>query len=171
MTPIRRLDSTSPGFADALERLTAFEESLDLVTASAFFDLVSEEWIARFCQELAARQLPLYTVLTYDGTETWSPPHDHDAPMLAAFHAHQGRDKGFGWAKRPICPHSLPHLLCAWIHMRVAPQRSHRRSLAALRGPSEDLPDRVTRNSVVRDYKRDTYNGMGSGFSARSKSR
>lgn len=73
----------------------------DLVTAAALFDLVSEGWIAGFVAALKQRRLPLYTVLTYDGTERWEPPHPADAAMLAAFHAHQGTDKGFGPAAGP----------------------------------------------------------------------
>ena len=46
---------------------------VDLVTAAAFFDLVSADWIARFVARLAARRLPLYTVLIYDGEERWDP--------------------------------------------------------------------------------------------------
>jgi hypothetical protein len=77
------------------------DEGADLVTAAALFDLVSEPWIASFVAALKARRLPLYTVLTYDGTERWEPPHPSDAAMLAAFHAHQGTDKGFGPAAGP----------------------------------------------------------------------
>jgi len=73
----------------------------DLVTAAALFDLVSPAWIDAFVAVLARRRLPLYTVLTYDGTEHWDPPHPADAAMLAAFHAHQGSDKGFGPAAGP----------------------------------------------------------------------
>ncbi|CEJ15128.1 hypothetical protein BN1110_05464 [bacterium YEK0313] len=73
----------------------------DLVTAAALFDLVSADWIERFVALLAAKCLPLYTVLTYDGSEHWTPPHPADAAMLAAFHAHQGTDKGFGPAAGP----------------------------------------------------------------------
>jgi SAM-dependent methyltransferase len=73
----------------------------DLVTAAALFDLVSDDWIAGFVAALKSRNLPLYTVLTYDGTERWEPPHPADAAMLAAFHAHQGTDKGFGPAAGP----------------------------------------------------------------------
>lgn len=72
-----------------------------LVTAAALFDLVSPAWIERFVSVLRVRRLPLYTVLTYDGTERWDPPHACDAAMLAAFHAHQGTDKGFGPAAGP----------------------------------------------------------------------
>jgi len=83
---------------DAAEQLVP---SADLVTAAAFFDLVSPAWLARFARDLAARGLPLYAVLTYDGVERWSPPHPLDADMLAAFHAHQANDKGFGPAAGP----------------------------------------------------------------------
>ena len=79
----------------------------DLVTAAAFFDLVSADWIERFAAVLAARRLPLYTVLTYDGREQWSPPHPLDTAVLSAFHAHQGRDKGFGPAAGPRAADAL----------------------------------------------------------------
>ncbi|MGU9981062.1 SAM-dependent methyltransferase [Phreatobacter sp. HK31-P] len=80
---------------------TALPVDADLVTAAALFDLVSPAWINRFVGILARRRLPLYTVLTYDGTERWEPPHPADGAMLAAFHAHQGTDKGFGPAAGP----------------------------------------------------------------------
>ncbi len=87
----------------ALQRgdLARFDEALlaqdlDLVTAAAFFDLVSAAWIEEFCAALAARRLPLYAVLSYDGSERWSPAHAADREMLAAFSTHQSRDKGFG---------------------------------------------------------------------------
>jgi hypothetical protein len=70
----------------------------DLLTAAAFFDLVSPDWIVRFCKSLNA---PLYTVLTYDGTEKWIPPHPTDHLVLDAFHAHQATDKGFGLSAGP----------------------------------------------------------------------
>jgi len=77
------------------------DPAVDLVTASAFFDLVAVPWIAHFCAALTARRLPLYAVLTYDGVETWVPSHPEDAAMRAAFHAHQAGDKGFGTAAGP----------------------------------------------------------------------
>lgn len=73
----------------------------DLVTAAALFDLVSPGWIERFAGAMAKRRLPLYTVLTYDGREVWQPPHPADEAMVAAFHAHQRTDKGFGPAAGP----------------------------------------------------------------------
>jgi hypothetical protein len=72
-----------------------------LVTAAALFDLVSERWLRRFTATLAERRLPLYTVLIYDGLERWQPPHPLDEAILAAFHAHQATDKGFGVASGP----------------------------------------------------------------------
>ena len=70
----------------------------DLVTAAAFFDLVSEPWIDRFCRTLNTM---FYTVLTYDGHEQWLPEHSADVSMREAFHAHQSTDKGFGVAAGP----------------------------------------------------------------------
>jgi hypothetical protein len=80
---------------------------LDLVTAAAFFDLVSASWIEAFCATLAERRLPLYAGLSYDGVERWAPAHDADAAMLAAFLSHQARDKGFGPAAGPRAVASL----------------------------------------------------------------
>jgi SAM-dependent methyltransferase len=73
----------------------------DLVTAAALFDLVSPAFIERVAEAVAARGAGFYTALTYDGRERWAPPHPADAPVLAAFHAHQRRDKGFGPAAGP----------------------------------------------------------------------
>ncbi|MDF2115870.1 class I SAM-dependent methyltransferase [Roseiarcaceae bacterium H3SJ34-1] len=82
-----------------------------LVTAAAFFDLVSPAWIADFCAALAQRHLPLYTVLTYNGEEAWTPAHGKDAAVLAAFHAHQHSDKGFGPAAGPDAISALRNAL------------------------------------------------------------
>ena len=70
----------------------------DLLTAAAFFDLVSAPWIDRFCKSLTS---VFYTVLTYDGHEQWLPKHAADTGMREAFHAHQSTDKGFGIAAGP----------------------------------------------------------------------
>jgi hypothetical protein len=73
----------------------------DLVTAAAFFDLVSAGWIERFVATLAARRLPLYTVLIYNGEERWEPDDPSDQAVNAAFNLHQRTDKGFGPAAGP----------------------------------------------------------------------
>ncbi|HEX8665638.1 MAG TPA: class I SAM-dependent methyltransferase [Beijerinckiaceae bacterium] len=72
-----------------------------LVTAAALFDLVSPAWIEGFARAAAAAGAVFYTALSYDGTERWTPPHPAAPAMLAAFVAHQGRDKGFGPAAGP----------------------------------------------------------------------
>ena len=83
-------------------------EPADLITAAAFFDLVAEPWLTDFC---AALTKPLYTVLTYDGKETWEPPNALDVDVLRAFHAHQSTDKGFGAALGPRAAEHLQSLL------------------------------------------------------------
>ncbi len=88
----------------------AFKAGADLMTASAFFDLVSAEWLDRFVPLLAAARTPLYAALTYDGREVWSPTPPHEAEALAAFHADMRRDKGFGPALGPDAP---GHLIAA----------------------------------------------------------
>jgi SAM-dependent methyltransferase len=78
-----------------------FNKPPQLITAAAFFDLVSEQWIADFAQQLVQHSTAFYTVLTYDGEEQWHPPYPEDRTVLAAFHRHQGLDKGFGPAAGP----------------------------------------------------------------------
>lgn len=72
-----------------------------LVTASALLDLVSEPWLAGLVARLAAEGLPFYAALSYDGVMEWTPAHDADAAVRAAFNRHQGGDKGFGPALGP----------------------------------------------------------------------
>ena len=79
----------------------------DLVTAAALFDLCSREWIGRFAEAVAARSAVFYTSLTYDGREIWQPAHPADSAVLAAFHADQLTDKGFGRSAGPEAPQAL----------------------------------------------------------------
>jgi len=90
----------------ALDALAA-----DGVTASAFFDLVSEAWIARLVAWLAARRLPLLAALTVEGRRVWAPPDADDALIAAVFRADQRRDKGLGPALGPAAPHTLARIL------------------------------------------------------------
>lgn len=71
---------------------------VDLVSASALFDLVSARWVDQFCGALAA---PLYGVLSFDGHMVWEPTHVLDEKVVEAFNTHQGQDKGFGAALGP----------------------------------------------------------------------
>lgn len=81
--------------------------NVDLVTASALFDLASADFIARLARMTAACRAAFYTVLTYNGVQTWTPGHAADAAMLDAFHAHQQSDKGLGIAAGPAAPAAL----------------------------------------------------------------
>ena len=79
----------------------ALEAPLDLITASALLDLVSSEWLDRFVIEAAARHLPVYVALTFDGRISLKPSEAIDEEIVAAFKAHQRSDKGFGPALGP----------------------------------------------------------------------
>ncbi|MFY8106773.1 MAG: class I SAM-dependent methyltransferase [Elstera sp.] len=80
----------------------------DLVTATALFDLVSAPWLERFLDALAARRLPLYAALSYDGVMRWEPTHSRDAEITAAFNRHQQTEKGFvGPALGPLAPGAM----------------------------------------------------------------
>jgi hypothetical protein len=103
----RRIEVTFERADLARDVAQALARPLDLVTAAAFFDLVSESWMAGFAAALAARKTPLYTTLTYNGVERWSPMHVADEAMLQAFHAHQHSDKGFGPAAGPDAANAL----------------------------------------------------------------
>lgn len=84
--------------ADLAELVT----DVDLVTASALFDLCSSEWILALKDAVFVRDgRALFARLSYDGQETWLPPHPADADILAAFARDQRTDKGFGEAAGP----------------------------------------------------------------------
>lgn len=73
----------------------------DLITISALLDLVSENWLDRFTRHAAARALPVYAALTYDGRIDLSPADPLDWAITSAVNAHQRTDKGFGPALGP----------------------------------------------------------------------
>src|SRR5215831_11561919 len=71
----------------------ALERPIDLVTASALLE--------RFAAMLAARSIPFYAALSYDGRIELTPRDPCDAAVIAAVNAHQRTDKGFGPALGP----------------------------------------------------------------------
>jgi SAM-dependent methyltransferase len=79
----------------------ALDGPIDLVTTSALLDLVSDEWLERLVIEVAARHLPLYAALSYDGRVTFEPTDPLDAAVVAGVNRHQQTDKGFGAALGP----------------------------------------------------------------------
>jgi hypothetical protein len=84
---------------DGLE--AALEGPTNIVTISAFLDLVSAEWLEQLVCRTAVRHLPVYAALTYDGRVTLRPSDHHDAAVIAAVNRHQLSDKGFGPALGP----------------------------------------------------------------------
>ncbi len=74
---------------------------VDLVTTSALLDLVSDVWLERLSVEMAARSIPLYAALSYDGRIELGPVDPFDARIAAAVNAHQRTNKGFGPALGP----------------------------------------------------------------------
>jgi hypothetical protein len=69
---------------------------VDLVTTSAFLDLVSEEWLERLITEIAARNLPFYAAINYDGRASLEPSDSLDKAIVMSVNKHQLTDKGFG---------------------------------------------------------------------------
>jgi SAM-dependent methyltransferase len=69
---------------------------VDAVTCSALCDLVSEAWVERLAEALAARGLPFYSALNVSGRDRFSPPMPGDALVARGFARDQRRPKGFG---------------------------------------------------------------------------
>jgi hypothetical protein len=79
----------------------ALASTIDLITISALLDLVSQNWLDQFLRRIAARALPVYAALTYDGRTNLSPADPLDGAIVSAMNAHQRTDKGFGPALGP----------------------------------------------------------------------
>ena len=80
---------------------TALDGTIDLVATSALLDLVSAPWLERLAAAVAARAIPLYAALSYDGRAGFTPQDPYDAAITTAVNAHQRTDKGFGPALGP----------------------------------------------------------------------
>lgn len=89
---------------------TIDEIAADGVTAAAFFDLVSEAWLARLAAIVARRRAAFLAVLTVDGRREWAPGIKEDAIVAEGFAQHQRRDKGFGPALGGAAPALLEKL-------------------------------------------------------------
>lgn len=97
---------------------------VDLVTTSALLDLVSDEWLQRLVVETAARRLPVYAALSYDGRVELTPAESADAKIIAGVNAHQRTDKGFGPALGPQAA-------------QTAIERFERLGYSVVQGPSD----------------------------------
>jgi hypothetical protein len=88
-------------------------EGARLVTASALIDLVSDAWLVRLADRLAADRLGFYAALSYDGEMAWEPADPRDDGLLLAFNAHQHSDKGLGPALGPAAGTRLADVMAA----------------------------------------------------------
>lgn len=95
----------------AADPAAPFAHAPHLVTASAFYDLVSGTWCRRLAEAAARHGALVHAALTCDGRDAWTPAHPADAAVFAAFRAHQGGDKGFGPAAGPEAPAVLARAL------------------------------------------------------------
>ena len=86
-----------------------------LITASAFFDLVSGSFIDRLIsavnQSNSGKPLGFYATLNYDGSTCWDPIHPLDQVVLGAFNSDQVTEKGFGTALGPSACDYLQQVL------------------------------------------------------------
>jgi SAM-dependent methyltransferase len=89
----------------------ALDGPVNLVTASALLDLVSADWLDRLVTEVAARHLPFYAALNYDGRVVFDPVDPLDSAIIAAVNLHQQTDKGFGPA---LGPHAAEAAIAAF---------------------------------------------------------
>jgi hypothetical protein len=86
----------------------ALDGPVELVTNSALLDLVSHEWLDRLVTEAAARRLPVYAALSYDGLATLDPVDALDSAVIDAVNQHQQGNKGFGPALGPEAAATAP---------------------------------------------------------------
>lgn len=78
-----------------------FSNAPDIITTSAFLDLVSSDWLEWLVNEVTSRNLPFYAAITYDGRAGCAPKFKADQDVIEAFNMHQKTDKGFGPALGP----------------------------------------------------------------------
>ena len=91
----------------ALETNALVDPGVQLVTASAFFDLTSESFIRELAKTVVATRAIFYATLTYNGLQRWTPHRPADNQIAASFQRHQMRDKGFGPAAGPLAASHL----------------------------------------------------------------
>jgi hypothetical protein len=91
---------------------------IDLVSASAFMDLVSPTWFDAILGAAAAAGCAVYFALSYTGAVVIDPPDALDGAIIDCVNRHQRRDKGFGAALGPRC---VAHMAaaCARTDLRV----------------------------------------------------
>lgn len=82
-------------------------DEADLVSASALFDLCSQEFVDDLADRLVKLRSGLYAALNYTGEIVFGVSHPGDELMVRSFNHHQNSDKGFGPALGPRSTHAL----------------------------------------------------------------
>ena len=139
-----RCPGAQPVAADLAEVAALPIAGARLVTASALLDLASARWLDAFAARLAAEALPVYACLSYDGTMDWSPQRADDSAVLAAFNAHQGRDKGLGPALGPAAAAHFAAVLAGRgfeVRTAVSPWRLGERDAALVAALAEGVAE------------------------------
>ena len=120
----------------------ALDGPIDLITMSALLDLVSHDWLDRLVIEAAARRLPVYAALSYDGRVTFDPAEPFDREIVAAVNRHQHGNKGFGPALGPDA-------------LAAAADTFKRVGYSFAEGPSDwtfDPADRAIQDAVLQGF-------------------
>lgn len=107
----RTVETLRADLAREVEAIMALPS--DLVTTSAFLDLVSHAWLERWVGALRCHRRPVYAALSYDGRVACSPADPLDPAVFEAFDEHQRRDKGLGGALGPAAAAAAVRLLRA----------------------------------------------------------
>ena len=79
----------------------ALDGPVEIVTTSALLDLVSLNWLERFVVETAARRLPVYAALSYDGRISLDPSDPLDSKIIAAVNTASAHRQGIWSGARP----------------------------------------------------------------------
>ncbi|MEX0385684.1 class I SAM-dependent methyltransferase [Spiribacter onubensis] len=91
----------TPHKADLTDFPACLPAAVDLVTASALLDLVSDDWIQRLADYCTAQGLPALLALSFDGRMALWPALPDDALIKAAVLDHQRGEKDMGRALGP----------------------------------------------------------------------
>ena len=80
----------------AIDLERSVDGGVDLITASALLDLVSEAWLERLVKLQRRTGAALLLVLSVDGRIAWTPMEADDRSVSEVVNRHQLTDKGFG---------------------------------------------------------------------------